>query len=596
MTFMSKPLKKKLLVAGWVLALFLIAALGGYAVASTQRILPRVQVGSLAIGGLTREQALMAVRQRLTEFQEQGIALKINGDREVIQLQDIGFSASPEAVVDTAWAFGHAGPWYAMITDHVMAMLMPQSFSAPVQYNQEALESSIDDIAQIIEKPSRDIRLHIQGTAVGVLYDTQPGKVVDRVRAAQLVIRALGQLEATDITLALVDDVPRASAASAPQAKRKAQQMMERQLVLTYGEEQFIVSRAQIGSWILSGYEGDRLVPMLDTRAISQYVVGIGEKIDVMPQKPQLSVQDGKVTEFLPPRAGVSLEQTRTIRLIQDNLTQRMSDPASGGVIELPVKITKPLSENIQGFQGITELIGKATTRFTGSPANRISNIKNGVKFLTGIMIQPGEEFSTLQTLGTVDNTTGYLPELVIKGNRTIPEFGGGLCQVSTTLFRAIMNAGLPVTQRRNHAFRVSYYEWDGDGKFIGPGLDATIYSPEPDLRFKNDTATAILIYGYVKGDQVTFELYGTSDGRTSEVKGPVLLSETPAGDPIYESTDLLPKGVTKQVETAHPGGVAVATYGITYPDGNVVTKEFKSSYRRWPARYLVGTGEETQP
>ena len=593
---MSRSLKKKLLVVGWVLAVFLVAALGGYTVASTQRILPRVQVGSLAIGGLTRHEALAAVSQRLAQLQEQGVVLKINGDRETIRLQDIGFSASPEAVVDTAWAFGHRGPWYAMITDHVAAMLMPQSFSAPVQYNQEALENSIDDIAQIIEKPSRDIRLHIQGTTVGVLYDTQPGKIIDRAHAAQLVSRALEQLEATDVTLALVDDIPHASAASAPEAKRRAQQMMEQQLVLTYGEERFVVSRAQIGFWITSGYEGDRLIPMLDTRAISQYVTSIGEKIDVTPQKSQVSVQDGKVTEFLPPRTGVSLEQTRTIRLIQDNLAQRAGDTASSSIIELPVKVTKPLSENIRGFEGITELIGKATTLLTGSPANRISNIKNGVKFLTGIMVQPGEEFSTLQTLGTVDNTTGYLPELVIKGNRTIPEFGGGLCQVSTTLFRAIMDAGLPVTQRRSHAFRVSYYETDGNGKYIGPGLDATIYSPEPDLRFRNDMATAILIYGYVEGNQVTFELYGTSDGRTSEVKGPVLLSETPAGDPIYETTDQLPVGVTKQVETAHPGGVAVATYSITYPDGNVVTKDFRSSYRRWPARYLVGTVEETQP
>ncbi len=593
---MPKQLKKKLLVVGWILILFLIAALGGYTVASTQRILPRVQVGSLAVGGLTREQALAAVSQRLAQLQERGVTLKINGDTEAIQIQDIDFSVSPEEIVNTAWKFGHMGPWYAAITDRVTAMLMPQFFSAPVQYNRDALENSIDDIAQIIEKPSRDIRLHIQGTTVDVLYDTQLGKIVDRARAAQLVGRALEQLDTADIILALVDDVPHASAASVPGAKRQAQQMMGSQLVLTYDKEQFVVSRAQIGSWITSGYEGDRLIPVLDTRAISQFVVGIGEKIDVTPQKPQISVQDGKVTEFLPPRAGVSLEQTRTIRLIQENLAQRMDDPASSSIIELPVKVTKPLSESIQGFQGITELIGKATTRFTGSPANRISNIKNGVKFLTGIMIQPGEEFSTLKTLGTVDNTTGYLPEMVIKGNRTLPEFGGGLCQVSTTLFRAIMNAGLPVTQRRSHAFRVSYYETDGDGKFIGPGLDATIYSPEPDLRFKNDTATAILIYGYVKGDQVTFELYGTSDGRTSEIKGPVLLSETSAGEPVYESTDLLPKGVTRQVETAHPGGVALATYIITYPDGNVVTKEFRSSYRRWPARFLVGTGKETQP
>jgi vancomycin resistance protein YoaR len=146
------------------------------------------------------------------------------------------------------------------------------------------------------------------------------------------------------------------------------------------------------------------------------------------------------------------------------------------------------------------------------------------------------------------------------------------------------------VTARQNHSYRVSYYEKDGDGHFIGPGLDATIYSPNPDFKFKNDTGSPLLIIGYVEGDKVTFELYGTSDGRTARVEGPRVLSEFPAGDPIYAETDTLPVGVTKQIEKPHPGGTAVANYYVTYADGHQVSQEFKSYYRRWPARFLVGT------
>ena len=108
-----------------------------------------------------------------------------------------------------------------------------------------------------------------------------------------------------------------------------------------------------------------------------------------------------------------------------------------------------------------------------------------------------------------------------------------------------------------------------------------------------NDTGSTILIQGYVKGDKVTFELYGTSDGRTVEVDGPHTLSTIPAGAPIYAETDTLPKGVTKRIEIAHPGGSAIATYKITYPDGTMEEQVFKSSYRQWPARYLVGTRED---
>ena len=172
---------------------------------------------------------------------------------------------------------------------------------------------------------------------------------------------------------------------------------------------------------------------------------------------------------------------------------------------------------------------------------------------------------------------TGYLPELVIKGDRTVPEFGGGLCQVSTTLFRAVMDSGLPVTARRNHSYRVSYYEKDGNGKVIGPGLDATIYEPDVDFKFKNDMSTPVLIIGYVIGDKVTFELYGTKDGRTSKIDGPKKLTETAPGEPVYiETTDLAP-GVIKQVETPHPGGSAVATYTISaVPDPVGVLREMK--------------------
>ncbi|MBX4211787.1 MAG: VanW family protein [Candidatus Yanofskybacteria bacterium] len=273
---------------------------------------------------------------------------------------------------------------------------------------------------------------------------------------------------------------------------------------------------------------------------------------------------------------------------------RRTSPVAKAQELPLPIKISKPAFGEADNLSGITELIGKATTRFTGSPTNRISNIKNGVKFLTGLIVKPGEEFSTLQALGTIDNTTGYLPELVIKGDRTTPEFGGGLCQVSTTLFRAVMNAGLPVTARRNHSYRVAYYENDGAGRRIGPGLDATIYEPDPDFKFKNDTANPIVIIGTVEGDKVTFELFGTGDGRSSEIKGPTLLTEIPAGPPMYVETDTLAPGVVKQIETAHPGGTTTATYIITYADGQKVSQVFKSSYRRWPARYLVGASSTT--
>jgi vancomycin resistance protein YoaR len=570
------------------LATIIIIVVAGYGVAFQGHILPNVFVGTLPLGGLTRAQALERVQSRLDDLRQHGILLDIEGKREFIRLESVNFSVSAEQVVENAWRWGRGS-----LSNRLMAWLSSPFAShhvrADVGVDREDVENELAALSEIIDNPCKDIRFHIVGTNVQVLYDTKPGRILDQEGSADLIMDAIHTLDARVITLALEDDVPRASRDSVPDAIQEAERIMRNPITLSDERYYASVDRATLGSWIISAYDGDRLVPVLDTRTISRYVTGIAQRTDVAPQKPRLTVLDGKVTDFIPPRAGRALEQDATVGMITDILIARQKGQTISSTLELPVKVTKAASE-IAGYEGIVELIGKATTPFTGSPANRISNIKNGVKFLSGTLLAPGEEFSTLGTLGTIDNTTGYLPELVIKGDRTTPEFGGGLCQVSTTLFRSVLNAGLPVTARRNHSFRISYYEKDGAGKFIGPGLDATIYEPDLDFKFKNDTGMAMLVYGYVQGDRVTFELYGTSDGRTATVKGPTLFNEIPPGDPIYTETDTLPLGVTKQVEIPHPGGTTKATYTIVYPSGEKVVQDFVSYYRRWPARYLVGT------
>ena len=171
---------------------------------------------------------------------------------------------------------------------------------------------------------------------------------------------------------------------------------------------------------------------------------------------------------------------------------------------------------------GITDLIAEGTTNFAGSPKNRIFNINRALKQFQGIIIAPGEEFSFVKYLGPVDGENGYLPELVIKNNRTEPEFGGGICQVSSTVFRTAIYAGFKITARRNHAYPVSYYK--------PYGMDATIYIPNPDLKFINNTPGSIFLQPSVSGTRLTFQMYGTNDGRIVTVDGPHILESNPDG------------------------------------------------------------------
>ena len=573
----------------------LILILAGYQLVYAQRILPRVHVGVVPVGSLTVAEAERVLENHINGLRHQGIVVRVEEKTEEIHLEDINADITPKLLAQAAFELGRSGPWHKKLAQ-VSAPFKSQEPKVAIVYDADALTEELRTVAQIFDVPGKDIRLYIQGTTVTVLTDTKVGKVIDREAAVAHLQTAIKRLDPSPIQLTFKDDVPHRDPASAAAAKKQAEQMLNGPLRIDYGAEVFTITPVQIGQWIISESQGNALVPAIDEALVSKYVTTLAAQVNIAAQTPVLKIENGKVVQFQPPRSGKAVEEEKTIELLLNALEGRRSNPALSSRVSLPTKITKPVSDVINGPQGIVELIGKATTTFAGSPANRISNIKNGVRFLAGILIAPGEEFSTIKTLGTIDNTSGYLPELVIKENRTVPEFGGGLCQVSTTLFRAVLNSGLPITARKNHSYRVSYYEKDGDGQYIGPGLDATIYDPDPDFKFKNDTGATVLIHAYVIRDTVTFELYGTSDGRTAKIQGPTLLTTIPAGDPIYTETDTLPAGVTKQVETAHAGGSAVATYIVTYPDGTVKKQEFKSFYRRWPARFLVGTAGGTSP
>lgn len=570
----------------------LIVAFLIYQLAYAERILPRVYAGTLSLGSLTMVEAREKLTTHEKHMRELGVTVDVEGSREQIPLEDIGFSLSVDETLNRAFSYGREDSWHFMAKKWIAALFSGTYLETSIEVNKKSLESEISTIARFYDDPRRDIRFNIQDAEVKVLYDTRTGKLLPRDKLRDLILTSLVGLNTSIIFISLEDDSPVVDANTVEESIKEAEKILISSIKLVYKGQSFLIEKEKIGSWISSLYNGNRLVPGLNEEAISVYVTEVAENINTVPQDVRVKVVDNKVIDFVPPKSGKVLEEDETVGLILASLNERREGAETTQEISLPVTIKKPFVDETASSLGIVELVGKGATNFTGSPKNRIHNIKNGVKFLSGTLIPPGEEFSTVKTLGSVSNATGYLPELIIKGNRTIPEYGGGLCQVSTTLFRAVLNAGLPITARRNHSYRVSYYEKDAEGNIIGPGLDATVYTSGPDLRFVNDTGATILIQGYVEGDVITFEFYGTKDGRTAEVDGPHLLNSIAPGPPIYTETDTLDKGVTKRIEMAHAGGNAIATYKVTYSDGKINEQVFKSYYRPWPAQYLVGTKE----
>ena len=261
---------------------------------------------------------------------------------------------------------------------------------------------------------------------------------------------------------------------------------------------------------------------VFNENAAKNFLTELASRTDSEPQDAKFKVENGNIANFSPEKEGIKLDQEKSLLVLQ-NFTKNNNSQANSNALELPFISTKPtISTSEANNMGIATLIGQGKSNFRGSPKNRIFNINTALKKFNGILIKPGDEFSFVQTLGDVDGEHGYLPELVIKGNKTEPDFGGGICQVSTTMFRAAIYSGLKIKARTNHAYPVSYYN--------PQGMDATVFVPQPDLKFINNTPGYILVQTKIEGTELTFDFYGTDDGRKTTVDGPTVTESQPDG------------------------------------------------------------------
>ena len=264
--------------------------------------------------------------------------------------------------------------------------------------------------------------------------------------------------------------------------------------------------------------------------------------------------------------------------------------------VNLPL-ITEPpvvtvLSDELKEM-GITELFSAGETYFSGSPANRMHNIRTGLAKFNGHIIKQGEEFSFGDVLGRVDASTGYKPELVIKGDKVVPEYGGGLCQVSTTAYRAVLEGGLPVTERRNHSFAVTYYSPNG--------LDATVYPPSVDMKFKNDSPGAILMQSYMTDDaKAYYNFYGTKDGREVHLIGPYYYNYI---GPPAERREYSEKLAPGEIQVAGHAVAGISSSWFNYviykgnekEEGKSFLEHIYSKYQARPNFYIVGAEDSVQ-
>jgi vancomycin resistance protein YoaR len=554
------------------------------------RILPGVYAWDVNLGGLTRSEAMERLAAMFRYPADRQIDLRYGDQAWPVEPANLGMALDAAATVDTALSVGHRGDLLERLDEQVSVLLNGTMVLPSFSFDAGTGTLFLSQVARQVNQPMNNATLSLGNDLSVAILPAQVGLEVDEEATRQALIERFSAMAGGEVELVVQQSEPYLTDADLQSARGQVQRILSSPVTLSAaGFEPWTIEPQTLASWLIlrpaATSEGSAsLTVSLDARQATRFAEQIASQVRRAPTDAQFRFDEGSGTlvPVVDSVMGQRLDVTGTVALIESAIAGEQRD------LSLPLIPIRPtLASEDAPALGIVELIGEGKTNFAGSSASRVQNIVVGAAQFDGLLIAPGETFSFDDYLGEVTAEKGYEESIIIWGNTTKPDVGGGLCQVSSTAFRAAFWAGVPIVERWPHAFRVSYYE-------PPIGLDATIYSPSVDLKWVNDTGKYILIQTYVDkaNNTLTFRYYGTNPGRTVEIDGPYESNPVVHGPPDYREDPSLPKGQTKQIEWAKDG-LDVTVYRIIKEDGMEVQRDtFFSRYQPWQAVFLVGTKE----
>lgn len=559
-------------VLGGIMLLVAIARLTWHS-----KFYPGVSVAEIEVAGLTREQAREKLSQTIDEYQAK---LIFNGSSWEAPKGAVEFEI--EGSLNEAYRYGRR----AKIEDYLL-LLVNKKTNYPLHLLEgktEAFEEFISEVAGVIEIAPIEPVIEVVGKKIKI-NNGRDGVILSGDELDKTIRQTYAQLSQRAVVVPTQMTNQQLREDELAQIRERAEKLMSASLQLQLDDERIKLLAPELVSFLSTKGDGEVLNPGV----IEEYVGGLSKSLDKEPQDARFEFVEGVVKEFSPGKDGVAVNLQFTIYNLQNGLQKLLEGEDKTETIEIVAAHTPPkVTTDKVNELGIRERIGRGESYYAHSITNRIFNIELASSRVNSALIAPGEEFSFNQRVGEISGATGYRTAYVISGGRTVLGDGGGVCQVSTTVFRAAMSAGLPITERWAHAYRVGYYEQNSK-----PGIDATVYSPSKDLRFLNDTSEHILIQliNDPKNLHLVVEIYGTSDGRVASVGTPKVWGVSPPPPDIYQDDPSLPVGKISQVDWAAWGAKASFEYKVVREGEALQEKTFSSSYRPWANVYLRGTG-----
>ncbi len=514
---------------------FLVGLIGLNNIILNSRIVWNIKVNHVSLGGTTISEAREILQGHVRDFAGEEIILESSEGRFLIRSNEIAPTFDIERALLEAFDIGHQQNYWANFKVRLNCIFSSKTVSINSSFDDKRFVKAITQkIPKLKNNQPVDASVAYALKEYAVVSGTS-GLGFDEEKAIDQYKSILASFDKKSITISIESRSPQITYEIAQAAIRKTRYMLGRSLRMIYSYDGYNydswgITIGEKRDWIefrkiktetgsksepVSGFKlepvfnSEKLRAELNQR-IAPYMYRAKEDITIRDEKGK-PVADGIA------RDGYYLDVSRSIASINKFLVTPDLDSVGNFRAPLIVAHLEGGIANPDNKFGITDVLATGVTDFFGSPANRKFNIDHGAKKFQNLLLEPGKTFSFVKTMGLVDSITGYLKELVIvNGDSSEPNWGGGMCQISSTLFRTVFFAGLYVKKRTNHSYEVKYY--------APIGLDATIYDPAPDLIFENDTKNVVLIQNLVdlSRTKMYFKLFGKKDGRKITLEGPI--------------------------------------------------------------------------
>ena len=575
------------LILLWVLipALVLLFLLVRFEWAYRDKIYPGVQVMGIDLGGMTWDQAHQTLTQAASHYTPPPLALRHEDQIWPLSPEALGVQVQVEDTLTQAFALGRNGSPLDNLAAQWDAFWNGAVFQPTVTANPGMVEQTVREITAPLNHAVVESQVTLSELQV-VITSSHPGQMVDVEATTDAIIRRIENGMGGLVDVRIQDLLPAGTVPTT--SKETIEATLSQPILLTdpHGNFQFSLDPATLASlvtWLPAAEQVDQVQPEVDTDALYPIVQAWAEQVyrppldarfDYDPKRDQL-------IELSPSAHGYELDVDATVEAIVQAISTGQKQ------VELPVREIPPAVPSDNPDQlGIHDLVARATTSFKGSSKARIKNIEVAASKFVGVVIPPDGIFSFNKYVGDVTAANGFEDSLIIAGDRTAVGVGGGVCQVSTTVFQASFFGGFPTVERWAHGYVVHWY-----GK---PGFDATVYTPKVDFKFKNTTNAYLLIKPIVNTGKgtITFEFYGTDPGWKVEVGEPQYTNRQPPPPPLYIEDPTMPPGKVVQIDWAVEGLDAAVPRKVWDRQGNLLIDEvLKSKYKPWRAKFRFGPG-----